>query len=80
MIAIVVVSAAMGTYFDHTIMQPTFSWEATMAKMLRFLDVSNSYDYDLDHAFMNANVTVKCSIPGEPVVTLAVHFGKLKRR
>ena len=69
-----------GHISDHTIMQPTFSWEAIYGKDASvLLDVANSYDYDLDHAFMNAKTNGEFfHACGEPVVTLAVHFGKIE--
>eukprot|EP01048_Picozoa_sp_COSAG05_P036271 COSAG05_NODE_16246_length_350_cov_0.924303_1_plen_89_part_10 len=63
-----------GAYFDHVVMQPTFSWEAVCGKDASvLLDVANSYDYDLDHAFMKAKAQGELfHVHGEPFVTLAV--------
>ena len=69
-----------GLLTDLAIMQPTFSWELIYgADASVLLDVANSYDYDLDHAFMIARTNGQCfHALGEPVVTLAVHFGKIE--
>eukprot|EP01043_Picozoa_sp_COSAG02_P081404 COSAG02_NODE_19869_length_860_cov_241.605782_1_plen_286_part_11 len=61
-------------------MQPTFSWEAIYGNdASTVLDVANSYDYDLDHAFLHAKTNGELfHVYGECFVTLSVHFGKIE--
>ena len=61
--------------YDHAADPASYIWQRCLGPS----GCGDSYDYDLDHSFMHAKTIGELfHALGEPLVTLAVHFGKIE--